>query len=151
MARPLCVSFLNNRSTAKLHESWRWNNLGPNRDGSSVTTSGLTPHTLFQSHTQTGLLWEAFTWRRRRPSLWVGCGWRAPPVPSRTHRSSSCTWPGSSWEDAASATTALWESDDCRKKVMHHVHDVCYLKEQFQHYKVRFYGGVTNKHLTCCR
>lgn len=52
MTGPLCVS-LDNRSTAKLHESWRWNIWGPNGDGSAATTSGLTPDT------QTGLLWEA--------------------------------------------------------------------------------------------
>lgn len=55
------------------------------------------------------LLWqqcERFRWSRRCWSLWVGSGSRVPAGRSRTRRSSSCTWPGFSSADGASATTA---------------------------------------------
>lgn len=79
---------------------------------SSLTTQGLMPHK------QTAARWRGggggFTWRRTHLTLWVGCVWRAPAVRSRRRRSSSCTWPRSSSEDAASATTAPWGSCGCK-------------------------------------
>lgn len=68
--------------------------------------------TNFQSHTQAASI-LAFTWLLKRPTLQAGCVRRAPAVQSLRRRSLSCTWPGSSSEDAASTTTAPQGSCDC--------------------------------------
>lgn len=78
----------------------------------AFTSQAPTPHRLYKSCTSPR---EPFTWLQRHQNLGGGCGWRAPAARSRTGRSSSCTSPGSSSEDAASATTAPWGSCGCRR------------------------------------